>query len=224
MKVHRLRSQPFDVNAWVVDCGRDAMLVVDATTGADFPLVRRQLDALGLDPRHIRHLHCTHYHCDHCGGAAAFRELTGCAVTLHEREADAVRAGDARATLGAFVGLPQPPCPVDAVKEGDVLRVGEREFHVLLVPGHTAGHTALYEPDTRSLFSGDVVFEMGSFGRVDFPTGDAATLKRTLERLAGMDLRAVYPGHMDPLLGDEALEGVRQSLENLDFMVESGQV
>lgn len=225
VKVHRLRSQPFDVNAWVIDCGRDELLLVDATTGADFPEVERQLAALRVDPRRIRGVHCTHYHCDHCGGAARLRDLSGgCPVYLHASEADAVRQGDARATLGAFVGLPQPPCPVEGVKEGDVLRVGEREFHVLHVPGHTAGHTALYEPGSRSLFSGDVVFEMGSFGRVDFPTGDAAALKRTLERLAGMDLRAIYPGHMDPMLGEDAPEGVRASLLGLEAMMESGQI
>lgn len=224
MKVHRLRSQPFDVNAWVLECGRDAYLLADATTGADFPHVQRQLAALGVDPRRIRAIWCSHWHCDHCGGAPHFHDLTGAPVYLHELEADAVRTGDNTLTLGAYVGLPQRPCPVEGVKEGDVLRVGDREFHVLHAPGHTAGHTALYDPEARSLFSGDVVFEMGSFGRVDFPTGDAAVLKRTLERLAGLDLRAIYPGHMDPLLGDEALEGVRMSLANLESMMESGQI
>jgi len=224
VKVHRLRSQPFDVNAWLVECGRGEWLLADATTGADFPLVQQQLASTGIDPRSIKAIWCSHYHCDHCGGAAHFHDLTGAPVYLHEMEADAVRTGDSRATLGAFVGLTQRPCPVEGLREGSELRVGDRVFQVLHLPGHTAGHTALYDPASKDLFSGDLVFEMGSFGRVDFPTGDAKALVRSLERLAALDLGAIYPGHMDPLIGTDARDGLEASLRNLDFMLESGQL
>jgi len=107
---------------------------------------------------------------------------------------------------------------VTPVKEGDVLEVGGRRFEVIAVPGHSPMHTALYERESRSLFGGDLVFPMGSFGRVDFPGSDPAALLRSLERVARMDVENLYPGHMEPVEGD-AREAIRWSLEGAREML-----
>lgn len=194
MRVTTLRSEPFTANVHVVDCGERA-LVVDAGTGVDWGTFEPTFRKV-VDPRKVAAIHLTHWHCDHAGGAARLARLTGAPVHAHAAEADALERGDSRATLGAWAGIPQEPCACQRVKEGDAIVVGDSEFRVLEVPGHSPGSTALWEPVTRSLFSGDLVFAEGAFGRVDFPGGDAEKLLDSLERVAGMDVERLYAGHM----------------------------
>jgi hydroxyacylglutathione hydrolase len=216
VNVTTLHSTPIDANVHVVDCG-DAVLVVDTGTGADAAALTSRIDELvGL--HRVTHVYLTHWHADHVGGAAQFKRATDARMLIHDAEARAVRDGDATATLGAMIGLPQAPCPVDTVKEGDTLRVGDREFQVLLVPGHSPAHTALWDPESRSLFSGDVVFAHGSFGRVDFPGCDPAALIRSIEKLSKLDAVNLYAGHMENLEGN-AGEGIAWSLKNARSMI-----
>jgi hydroxyacylglutathione hydrolase len=67
---------------------------------------------------------------------------------------------------------------------------------VLHVPGHSPGHIALYDPDSKSCIAGDVLF-LGSVGRTDLPGGDHATLIDSIRRrlFALDDDVVVYPGH-----------------------------
>jgi len=219
VKVKTVVSAPFEVNVHVVDLGDEA-LVVDASSGLDFPAVERAVRA-AIDVARVRKFHLTHWHVDHVRGAAAMRRLTGVTPTIHADEARAVREGDATLTLGAAMGADQPPCDVIEVREGDAIEVGGRRFEVLLVPGHSPAHTALWEPESRALFAGDVVFEGGSFGRVDFPGCDPQALVRSIERLAALDARDLYPGHMRPVIGG-AREAILESLDNARLMLEGG--
>lgn len=204
MRVTTLRSEPFSANVHVVDCGERA-LVVDAGTGVDWAAFEPAF-LRAVDPRKVAAIHLTHWHCDHAGGAAKLARLTGARVHAHASEADAIERGDAKATLGAWAGIPQEPCACHRVKEGDEIRVGDERFVVLEVPGHSPGSTALWEPRSRSLFGGDLVFPMASFGRVDFPGGDAEKLLDSLERVATLDAENLYAGHMEPVKGGAAKE------------------
>ncbi|MFZ4516971.1 MAG: MBL fold metallo-hydrolase [Microthrixaceae bacterium] len=47
--------------------------------------------------------------------------------------------------------------PDDRVDEGDVLRLGRREWQVLHTPGHTGDHLCLFDPADGTLLSGDHV-------------------------------------------------------------------
>jgi hydroxyacylglutathione hydrolase len=121
-------------------------------------------------------------------------------------------------TGAALFGATMEPCAVRRVKEGDTLALGRRRFEVLLVPGHSPAHTALWEPESRSLFCGDVAFAGGSFGRVDLPGAEPRALVRSLERLAALDARDMYPGHMEAVLGN-AREALLESLDNARLML-----
>lgn len=215
--VRRVVSRPFEVNTYVaVEDGR--ALVVDASSGLDWdafaPLVRQAIGGA-----QVAAFHLTHVHVDHVGGAARMAKLTGILPTMHADEAHPVEQGDARLTGGALFGVGQEPCPVRAVREGDIIELGPRRFEVLLVPGHSPAHTALWDAESRSLFCGDVVFEGGSFGRVDLPGAHGPTLIRSLEKLAALDARDMYPGHMRPVLG-RAREAIEESLDNARLMID----
>jgi len=211
IEVRTLTSAPFAVNAFVAREGQSA-LVVDSTSGLDWPAFEPKLrEALG--GARVEACHLTHLHVDHVGGAARVARLTGAPLVMHADEAFAVEEGDLIATGAALFGGAMEAHPVTRVREGDTLALGAAKLEVLLVPGHSPAHTALWEPESRSLFSGDVVFEGGSFGRVDLPGGDEKALVASLEKLAALDPLHVYPGHMRPILG-RGREALLESLEN----------
>jgi len=214
--VVRVRSAPFDVNVWVaLEEGR--ALVVDASSGMDWSALEPKLRA-AVGAARPQAFHLTHLHVDHVGGAARVSRLLGLVPTIHADEADVVEEGNEVATGAAFFGGSAEPCPVTRVKEGDSIELGRHRFEVLLVPGHSPAHTALWEPESRALFCGDVAFAGGAFGRVDLPGCDPRALLRSLERLAALDARDMYPGHMEPVLGN-AREALLESLDNARLML-----
>lgn len=215
--VRRVVSAPFDVNVYVaIESGR--ALVVDASSGMDWAALEPRLRAAmsGASPQAF---HLTHLHVDHVGGAARMAKLTGLTPTMHADEADVVEEGNEMLTGAAFFGGTAEPCAVTRVKEGDIIELGRRRFEVLLVPGHSPAHTALWEPESRALFCGDVAFAGGAFGRVDLPGADGRELIRSLEKLAALDAVAMYPGHMEPVV-THAREALLESLDNARIMIE----
>ena len=71
-------------------------------------------------------------------------------------------------------------------------------FEVISTPGHTVGSVCYLFTDkdgNRHLFTGDTLFA-GTIGRTDFPTGDIATLRKSLKKLADLEGdMPVYAGH-----------------------------
>jgi len=115
----------------------------------------------------------THHHADHCGGAEELKRLAGCAV----------------------IGPRDERVPVldRGIGRGDTLRVGDTEFRVLAVPGHTRSHVAYYAPAAGVVFTGDCLFA-GGCGRV--LEGNAAEMWRSLGELRALpDATRVYCGH-----------------------------
>jgi glyoxylase-like metal-dependent hydrolase (beta-lactamase superfamily II) len=76
-----------------------------------------------------------------------------------------------------------------------------------LMPGHTGGHVVYFEPATRTLFAGDQLLPETSPNPLLEPSLDEPGERRrslkeylgSLERMAALDLRVVYPGHGEPV-------------------------
>jgi len=83
----------------------------------------------------------THSHRDHMHGDAAFRDRPHTRIVGRPVE-----------EVAAFFGLERWP-------EGEAgFDLGGRELRVLPLPGHDPAHIAVYDPATRSLFSGDSLY------------------------------------------------------------------
>lgn len=118
------------------------------------------------------HPHCrlvdiliTHHHGDHTGGIQALKAATG-----------------ARVCGPALENIPGRDL---ALQDDQTLRVLERDWQVLQVPGHTAGHIALFGGDAEQplLFCGDTLFSAGC-GRLF--EGSAEQMHDSLQRLAAL--------------------------------------
>lgn len=135
----------------------------------------------------------THGHYDHTAHVSEIAHMCGAEVAIHADDVPAL-VEDGR-SLSLHFGAPSPGIVPDRVlREGDVIG----GYQVLHTPGHTPGSCCLYDEATGDLISGDTVFSDGCFGRYDFVGGSREALTLSLDRLAALDVRGLYPGHGFP--------------------------
>ena len=150
--------------------GIDEVAVIDPG-----PDDAEHLDAVvGCGGDRIRWILCTHTHGDHWPGASALKERTGAEIL----------AFDSRDGLEID----------EALVDGDQIEATEFRLTAVHPPGHASNHLCFLLQEERTLFSGDHVME-GSTVVIAPPDGDMAEYLRSLERLRGMRLRAIAPGH-----------------------------
>ena len=190
-------------NIWHVR-GRDRDLLVDSGTGlvALAPLLPvaagKPVVAVG-----------THVHFDHVGGHHEFHDRCG-----HVLEADAyLTMPDAMTVAHLFRSLDAPvdalpsagwraaeyrlrPAPLSRVlEEGDTIDLGDREFRVLHLPGHSPGSIGLYDERNGTLFAGDVVYDGELID--DFEHSSVEAYCASMERLERLPVGVVHAGHYD---------------------------
>ncbi|TME23640.1 MAG: MBL fold metallo-hydrolase [Chloroflexi bacterium] len=82
--------------------------------------------------------------------------------------------------------------------DGDIVRAGTLNLTALYTPGHSADHLCFLLAEDRAIFTGDLVLGQGS-SMVTYPEGDVAAYLRSLDRLAALQPRILFPGHWDPV-------------------------
>lgn len=162
----------------------------------------------GLELEDVKRVIMTHTHLDHIGCLSQIREqLPWLELWVHEVEADPLESGDDRTVYGmdmfkSMMVMQYQLKPGDftftvdrRLKEGEVLEIGDMVWEILHIPGHSAGSIALYDPANRVLVPGDTVYADYAIGRFDLHGADASALKASLNRLAGLDVDILLPGH-----------------------------
>lgn len=134
----------------------------------------------------------THAHFDHIGDAVRLRDLFGAKIGIGVYDNDAL--ADNSKNLASLFGVDLKPFSADITfSDLKEFSVGDICFKVLHTPGHTVGGVCYLTGD--NLFSGDTLFN-GSIGRTDFPGGDFAVLKNSVQKLYKLsDETNVYSGH-----------------------------
>ena len=105
---------------------------------------------------------------------------------------------------------------VDTVlKDGDPLKIGDRQFEVIHVTVHSNDSICLYNEDEQILFSGDTPLDINtSEGTYD------SHFVGVLENLVNKKISAIYLGHGKPILSNckgilqKTLSNVRLGLKN----------
>jgi glyoxylase-like metal-dependent hydrolase (beta-lactamase superfamily II) len=146
----------------------------------------------------------THCHLDHIFGNRFIHKTYGLTLHLHPLEKPVLEYGP---TAGQMWQLPfdNYDGELTFLEDGDVVKLGEEELHVLLTPGHSPGSISFYSKEHKFLISGDVLFE-GSVGRTDLPGGSFAVLEESIiTKLYTLPEDViVYPGHgASTTIGDE---------------------
>ncbi len=82
--------------------------------------------------------------------------------------------------------------------DNDVVRIGTLNVTALHTPGHSADHLAFWLAADHAIFTGDLILGRGS-SMVTYPEGDVAAYLRSLDLLASLEPRILFPGHWDPV-------------------------
>ncbi|HEY2843687.1 MAG TPA: MBL fold metallo-hydrolase, partial [Bryobacteraceae bacterium] len=137
----------------------------------------------------------THAHIDHIGGAAKLKELTGAPVHMNHNDADLYAHLDTQAAWLGMERTSQTEIDCEA-RDGDSLRLGDADFHILHTPGHTQGSISVWIPAENKLVAGDTLFR-DSIGRTDLPGGDSRQILRSIhdKLLVLPESAVVIPGH-----------------------------
>lgn len=75
----------------------------------------------------------------------------------------------------------------------------------LVVPGHTDDSTAYYHPESRTLISGDAVLTVGGRAWFNPEYVDGPASAATEDRLRGLRVDVLLPGHGRPIVGRDLL-------------------
>lgn len=122
----------------------------------------------------IRWVLVTHTHEDHSPGVAGLVQRTG-------------------ATSVGFAAKDDFVPEVEAA-DGWRLRLGSTTLCALHTPGHASNHVCWHLEEEATLFSGDHIMN-GSTVVIAPPDGDMGAYLGQLQRLKGLGLRAIAPGH-----------------------------
>jgi glyoxylase-like metal-dependent hydrolase (beta-lactamase superfamily II) len=190
--IESLTVGPIQANCYVLGCDETRQAaVIDPGDEAD-----RILMTLARPNLTLRYIINTHGHFDHVGANKRLKDVTGAPILIHRLDAPMLKQLSASA---ASWGLSADDSPTAdrMLEDGDTVSVGTITLKVLHTPGHTQGGISLLADGC--VFVGDTLFA-GSVGRTDFPGGNAATLKHSIQTklFTLADEVVVYPGHMQP--------------------------
>lgn len=91
-----------------------------------------------------------------------------------------------------------------AIADEETVVLGDEEYLALHTPGHKEDHLCFYAAVER-LFTGDLVFANGGFGRTDLAGGNRAQLIDSIDRLMQVvdrDLEEMHTGHGPSVVTD----------------------
>ncbi|MFJ9339556.1 MBL fold metallo-hydrolase [Streptomyces sp. NPDC101733] len=205
-------------NAGFVSDGGRTLLVDTAATERRALALREAVVAAGAPlPRTVVN---THHHGDHTYGNTVFAPEA--VIIGHEAaRAEQLAAGHQLELIwpGTDFGTIEITAPDLTYSERLTLHVGETEVRVLH-PGvaHTTGDSLVWLPESRVLFTGDLVFAGGT---PFLAMGSLSGSLRALELLRSLDAETVVPGH-GPLTDPSAYDSTERYLRRVDELAREG--
>lgn len=103
--------------------------------------------------------------------------------------------------------------PTRVLQDGDTIDLGGRVLEVLHTPGHSPGHMCFFERETGYLFTGDLIYKDVLFAY--YPSTDPAAYLESVERVARLPVKRVFPAHHSLDIPPEMLGRVRDAFREL---------
>lgn len=146
----------------------------------------------------------THIHWDHIGGHKYYPDFYA-----HEAELDWLDGGFPQ-PLETIKGYVTERCdlpedfhiddyrffqgkPTRVLHGGEHIRLGDRVIEVIHTPGHSPGHMCFWEEKTGYLFTGDLAYR--GMLTAWFPSTDPEAYLKSLETVAALPVKKVFPAH-----------------------------
>ncbi len=205
------------VNSYVIK-GQDRFLIID--TGMNrkecIDVMVPGLKELGIDLKKTDFF-ITHLHADHLGLVSSLATDTS-TIYFNKADASSINSGSSWEKNADFAdanGFPRDErqraidnhpgriyssrghLDFHISKEGDTISIGDYLFRCVETPGHTKGHTCLYEPNKKILMSGDHIL-IDITPNISLWSDDEDPLDEylhSLDKIYELDIKLVLPGH-----------------------------
>jgi len=117
----------------------------------------------------------THHHHDHVGGNIDLKKKYNSKIICSSYDEKRIPGVDVKKS------------------DGDQFSLGETDFKIIHIPGHTLGHIAFYSQKANVIFTGDTLFSLGC-GRIF--EGTFKQMFESLEKIKSLSKNTmVYCGH-----------------------------
>ena len=117
----------------------------------------------------------THHHYDHVGGNEELKKKYSSTILVFENDHDRI------------------PCIDTFLNDNQNFKIGNLNFLVIFIPGHTTGHIAFYLKKEKIVFTGDTLFSLGC-GRVF--EGTSNQMFNSINKLKQLPVETkIYFGH-----------------------------
>lgn len=154
-------------------------------------------DYIATNSLKVAMLIATHIHIDHVLGVEYVEKKYGVGLSASSDDSFlADRVAEQARMFHLPISVSERVTVKNQLSDEGKLPLGNDDFEVINVPGHSPGSIALYSKKSGIVFTGDALFQ-GSIGRTDLPGGNYSTLIRSItDRLLTLpDQTVVYPGH-----------------------------
>lgn len=172
----------------------------------------------------------THIHWDHIGGHKYYSDFYA-----HEAELNWLNGGFPQ-SLDAIKGYVVERCdlpneydvntyeffqgmPTEVLHGGECIDIGGRRIEVMHTPGHSPGHMCFWEQERGYLYTGDLIYK-GTL-TAWFPSTDPEAYLQSVEKVAKLPAKRVFPAHHSLDIQSEILIRVRDEFRHLK---EEGQL
>lgn len=167
----------------------------------------------------------THIHWDHVGGHKYYPDFYA-----HEEELNWL-SGEFPLSIDTIHGMVVDRCdlpdgynvgtyqffqgtPTRILHDRDVIELDNRSITVFHTPGHSPGHMCFWEAATGYLFTGDLVYKDTLFAY--YPSTDPQAYLDSLEKIAALPVKRVFPAHHTLDIQPEILIRMRDAFLQLD--------
>lgn len=206
----------------------DGLVLIDGALPQAVGAVEDNIRRLGFRIEDVKYILSTEPHYDHAGGLAALARDTGATVIASPEAAEVLRRGRSGADdpqaawLEPFPGVER----VRALRDGEILRLGDVEITARATPGHTPGSMSwswrsCEESDCKAVVFGSSLNPIAADGyRFTDPANRALldAFRRTFASLRAMPcdiLLTAHPGQSD---GDTRMAQLRQGVTPNPFI------
>ncbi|MHB7981709.1 MBL fold metallo-hydrolase [Clostridium sporogenes] len=104
--------------------------------------------------------------------------------------------------------------PTMVLKDNDIIDIGGRSIQVVHTPGHSPGHICFFEKERGYLFTGDLVYKDTLFAY--YPSTDPKAYLKSIERVATLPVKKVFPAHHSLDIHPEILIRMRDAFRHLE--------
>jgi len=192
MKVIPLRgdNRVYSCNSYLVlgswNTLQDINTLVDVGTDGSIITEIESINT-GVGKKQIEQVIITHNHFDHAGGIREIKLRYNVKIFAYKD----------------FENVDE------VLKDGQIIRMGDREFEVIHTPGHSSDSVCLYCEKEKTLFSGDTPVRIMTVGG-----SYSSEFINAFERITRRNIHIIYPGHDKPII-ERACEMMTTTLKNM---------